>query len=153
MRAPFDKLGANGRQHPLMVSLSNHVRLPALTSPPSLHPSAPATLNPWTHEKSPYNPRRGATLRSQKTRLAIFNFAPKLVLSLPKSLSCQRNLIRFSPPPKFGSILALQLYITLETNTLLRHNTTPPLTAISRQKPPFSTQKTPLLSSLPVCPG
>ena len=47
----------------------------------------------------------------------------------------------------FGSFLALQVDITFETNTLLRHNTTPPLNAISRLTTVFTTHKKRLMSS------
>ena len=62
---------------------------------------------------------------------------------------------------KNGSHLALQLDITSETIPLLRHNTTPPLNAISRLTTIFTTHKKRLMSSgnpqprtepIPPCP-
>ena len=47
----------------------------------------------------------------------------------------------------FGPFLALQVDITFETNALLRHNTTPPLNAISRLTTVLTTHKKRLMSS------
>ena len=47
----------------------------------------------------------------------------------------------------FGPFLALEVDITSETNTLLRHNTAPPLNAISRLTTVLTTPKKRLMSS------
>ena len=90
-----------------------------LTSPPSPHPSMPATLNPWTHGKAPNNPYGVgvASLLAAKTT------------ALPSS-TLPRNLNCFPYLQKLTSRLALQLYITLETIQILRHDANQPLTAI-----------------------
>ena len=72
------------------------------------------------------------------------------VLSLKFTLSqVEGKEIGFVFPylQKNGSHLALQLDITLETIPLLRHNTTPPLNAISRLTTVFTTHKKRLMSS------
>ena len=76
-----------------------------LTSPPSLYPSAPATLNPWTHRKAPNNPYTVVVPRP---------LAAQTTASIPSNLP--RNLIRFSYPPIFWAPFSLEvLYIMLET--------------------------------------
>ena len=134
----------------------------SLTLPPSPHSSAPPTLNPWTHGKVPNNPYGVGVARplATKTPASISSTLPE-------------NRICFPYLQKSGSRLALQLDITLETIPLLRHNTTPPLNAISRLTTVFRTPQKRLMSSgqpspgppflrpwpvcpfacLPVCPG
>ena len=69
--------------------------LSALPPPPSPHPPARAILNPCAHRKPP------------NTLGVARPLAAKTPASIPPTLPPKP--IRFSPPPKFGSILALYL--------------------------------------------
>ncbi len=83
--------------------------------------------------------RRGASLGSQNAHLSTLNFAPEFDSFLTSAKIC----FAFS----------LVLDITLETNTLLRHDATPPLTAISRLTPPFTTPQNRVMSSKSISPS
>ena len=116
-----------------------HVRMSICPSPPChlLLPTPTSVLysiRMTTHQtlnhprltgsaQQPLRHRRGASLGSQNARLPILKFAPESDSFLTSAKIC----LAFS----------LVLDITLETNPLLRHNTTPPLSAISRQKTSF----------------
>ena len=109
-----------------------------------------------------------------KTALSPVIAPPEFTLNLPKG-HCQRSeairrrgaasapLRRPAPPchiricfsyfQNFGSFLALQVDITFETNTLLRHDAAPPLNVISRLTTVFTTYKKRLMSSSQPSPG
>ena len=77
--------------------------------------------------------KRGAPLGNQNARLPILNFARIGIVS-----PYFQN---------FGSFLALEVDITLETIPLLRHDAAPPLNVISRLMTVFTTYKKRLMSS------
>ena len=139
--------GMSGRQPGL--ALPTHPALPVCPLATSPFPTSPCACypQPMDSQKSAQQPlrhRRGAPLRRQNDRLH--------TLTLPQNLICFPYFI------KNGSHLALQLYITFETNPLLRHNATPPLRAISCLTTIFTTPQNRLMSSSqpsarpPACP-
>ena len=89
--------------------------------------------HPMDSRKTALHPRRSVPLSSQNARLHTLNFAPES----DSFLTSAKIWLDFS----------LVLDITLETNPLLRHDTNPPLHAISCLTTVFTTPQNRVMSS------